>query len=204
MMADAEEGPAILVVDDEAGIRAGCQRVLQPQGYAVTVAASLREGREALATGQYAVVLLDVMLPDGQGIELLGSMLEMDPDVVPVIITGYATVELAVEAIRRGAYDFISKPFAGDVLLLAVNRALEKRTLSLETRRLRAVEAEAAERARAQAEAERAAGLQVEVCLHGGPRAAGAGGGGAEPAARAARRASGGDDGGAGRDTGAP
>jgi signal transduction histidine kinase len=154
-MADAEEGPAILVVDDEAGIRAGCQRVLQPQGYAVTVAASLREGREALATGQYAVVLLDVMLPDGQGIELLGSMLEMDPDVVPVIITGYATVELAVEAIRRGAYDFISKPFAGDVLLLAVNRALEKRALSRETRRLRAVEAEAAERARAQAEAER-------------------------------------------------
>ena len=154
-MAEAETGPAILVIDDEAGIRAGCQRVLQPQGYAVTVAGSLSEGREALAAGRYAVVLLDVMLPDGQGIELLGPMLEMDPDVVPVIITGYATVELAVEAIRRGAYDFISKPFAGDVLLLAVNRALEKRALSLETRRLRAIEAEAADRARAQAEAER-------------------------------------------------
>jgi two-component system, sensor histidine kinase and response regulator len=155
MMAEQNAGTAILVIDDEPGIRAGCRRVLEPQGYRVAVAASLHDGWQLFEDGRYAIVLLDVMMPDGRGTELLGPILERDPDVVPIIITGYATVELAVEAIRHGAYDFISKPFSGDVLLLAINRALEKRALSLETRRLQAIEAEAKEREQAQAEAER-------------------------------------------------
>lgn len=154
-MAEQNAGTAILVIDDEPGIREGCRRVLEPQGYRVAVAASLHDGWQLFEDGHYAVVLLDVMMPDGRGTELLGPILERDPDVVPIVITGYATVELAVEAIRRGAYDFISKPFSGDVLSLAVNRALEKRALSLETRRLQAIEAEAEEREQAQAEAER-------------------------------------------------
>jgi two-component system, sensor histidine kinase and response regulator len=145
----------ILVVDDEAGIRQGCRRVLEPQGFRVQSAASLGEAREKLAAEKFAVVLLDVMMPDGQGIELIEPIQEMDPDVVTVVITGYATVELAVEAIRRGAYDFIAKPFTADVLLLTVSRALEKRSLSLEARRLQEIEKEAEAQARANEEAER-------------------------------------------------
>jgi signal transduction histidine kinase len=145
----------ILVIDDETGIRHGCRRALEPQGFTVETAATLQEGLRKIRESDFDLVLLDVMMPDGQGIELLEPARQKDPDLVCVIITGYATVELAVEAIKRGAYDFISKPFASDVLLMAVNQGLERRHLSLETKRLQAIEREAAELARAKAEMER-------------------------------------------------
>jgi len=85
------------------------------------------------------------MLPDGKGIDLLETIRQRDPDIMAVIITGFATVELAVEALKKGAYDFISKPFGADLLLLTVERGLEKRRLSQETRRLREIEAQSAE-----------------------------------------------------------
>jgi signal transduction histidine kinase len=91
----------------------------------------------------FALVLLDVMMPDVRGIELLEPILEQDPDTVCVIITGFATVELAVEAMKRGAYDFISKPFSADNLLLTVEKGLEKRRLQKEARRLQRIEEEA-------------------------------------------------------------
>ena len=145
----------ILVIDDEEGIREGCRRALEPQGFAVETAATLREGLRKIQDGDFDLVLLDVMMPDGRGIDLLDPIHEKDPDLVSVIITGYATVELAVEAIKRGAYDFISKPFTSDLLLMTVNQGLERRRLSLEARRLQAIEQEAAELARAKEEMER-------------------------------------------------
>lgn len=145
---------SILVVDDESGIREGCHRVLEPRGFQVETAASLQEGRDRISTRVFDVVLLDVMMPDGRGLDLLVPIREKDPDTVTIIITGYATVELAVEAIKAGAYDFIPKPFSPDLLIIAVNQALERRRLSLAAKRLRAVEAEAAELARAKQEAE--------------------------------------------------
>ncbi len=145
----------ILVIDDEEGIREGCRRVLEPQGFTVETAATLREGRRKIEGGDFDLVLLDVMMPDGRGIDLLVPIHEKDPDTVCVIITGYATVELAVEAIKGGAYDFISKPFTADLLLMTVNQGLERRRLSLEARRLQAIEQEAAELARAKEEMER-------------------------------------------------
>ncbi|MCB9419522.1 MAG: response regulator [Ardenticatenaceae bacterium] len=145
----------ILVIDDEEGIRRGCRRALEPQGFEVETAVSLQEGRAKLQSGQFALILLDVMLPDGRGIELLPVIHGQDPETIVIIVTGYATVELAVEAIKRGAYDFISKPFTADLLLMTVNQGLEKRRLSLETKRLQTIEQEAAELARARAEAER-------------------------------------------------
>jgi signal transduction histidine kinase len=144
----------ILVVDDELGIREGCRRVLEPQGYVVDTAATLREGLTKIQADGLDLVLLDVMLSDGRGIDLLGPMRQKDPDMVPVIITGYATVEMAVEAIKLGAYDFISKPFNADLLLMAVRQGLEKRQLSLETKRLQLFEQKADELARAQHEME--------------------------------------------------
>jgi two-component system sensor histidine kinase/response regulator len=145
----------ILVIDDELGIREGCRRALEPQGFIVATAATIQEGLRKVREGNFDLVLLDVMLPDGRGIDLLSPIREKDPDTVSVIITGYATVELAVEAIKQGAYDFISKPFTTDLLLMTVNQGLERRRLSLEAKRLQAIEQEAAELARAKEEMER-------------------------------------------------
>jgi signal transduction histidine kinase len=145
----------ILVIDDELGVREGCRRALEPQGFKVETAATLREGKRKIQGADFDLVLLDVMMPDGRGIDLLDPIYERDPDTVCVIITGYATVELAVEAIKRGAYDFISKPFTSDLLLMTVNQGLERRRLSLEAKRLQAIEQEAEELARAKEEMER-------------------------------------------------
>ena len=81
----------ILVIDDELGIREGCRRALEPQGFTADTAATLQEGLRKIREGDFDLVLLDVMLPDGRGIDLLGPIHEKDPDTVCVIITGYAT-----------------------------------------------------------------------------------------------------------------
>jgi DNA-binding NtrC family response regulator len=83
------------------------------------------------------------MMPDISGADLIASIHQRDPEIVCIFVTGYATVELAVRAIKQGAYDFLTKPFSVDDLMLAVNQGLERRRLSLETKRLQAVEAEA-------------------------------------------------------------
>lgn len=145
----------ILVIDDEDGIRKGCRRVLEPHGFLVHTAASCSEGLKLVAEQSFDLILLDVMLPDGRGVDLLKPIRTRDPETVVVIITGYATAELAVEAIKRGAYDFISKPFTADVLLMTIYQGLEKRRLSLDAKRLQVLEKEADELRRAKEEAER-------------------------------------------------
>jgi two-component system sensor histidine kinase/response regulator len=145
----------ILVIDDEVGIRQGCQRVLEPQGFEVDKAATIQEGLRKITEEGFDLVLIDVMMPDGRGIDLLEPIRKIDPDIVCVIITGYATVELAVQAIKEGAYDFISKPFTADMLLLTVNQGMEKRRLSLDARRLQEVEKETARLAREKEELQR-------------------------------------------------
>lgn len=145
----------ILVVDDEIGIREGCERALRPEGFEVSKAATLRESLALAREGDFDLVLVDVMLPDGSGMDLLRTIHTEDEEIVCIIITGYATVELAVEAIRQGAYDFISKPFSADQLIMTVNQGIEKRRLSLEARRLQAIEQQAAELSRAKEEMER-------------------------------------------------
>ncbi|HZD55626.1 MAG TPA: hybrid sensor histidine kinase/response regulator, partial [Anaerolineales bacterium] len=145
----------ILVIDDELGIREGCQRVLGPQGFCVEKAATAQEGLHKLEADDFDLVLLDVMLPDGRGVDLLEPICRNDPEIVCVIITGYATVELAVEAIKQGAYDFISKPFTSDLLLMTVNQGLERRRLSQEAKKLAEAERVASELARSKEEMER-------------------------------------------------
>jgi signal transduction histidine kinase len=145
----------ILVIDDEAGIRRGCHRALEPEGFIVEEASTLKDGLEIIQKDHFDLILLDVMMPDGRGIDLIEPILEKDPDTICVIITGFATVELATSAIKQGAYDFISKPFTSDLLLMTVNQGLEKRMLSLEAKRLNAIEKEAAELARAKEEMEK-------------------------------------------------
>jgi len=155
----------ILIVDDEIGIREGCRRVLESRGYEFDMATTLRDGLMNIQKNDYDLVLLDVMLPDGRGIDLLTPIHEKDPETVPIIITGFATIELAIEAIRKGAYDFIAKPFNADVLYLTIQQGLEKRQLSLESRRLAAIEQEAAKLAIAKEEMERLDKLKTTFML---------------------------------------
>ena len=136
------DSASILVIDDELGIREGCRRVLTRAGYEMAVAATGEDGWQQIQTGAFDLVLLDVMMPDIGGIELLKQIIAFDPDLTCVIITGYATIELAVQAIRQGAYDFIAKPFDANTLLLSVQQGLERRRLAREARRLAQVEAE--------------------------------------------------------------
>ncbi|MBN1642866.1 MAG: hybrid sensor histidine kinase/response regulator [Anaerolineae bacterium] len=141
----------ILVIDDELGIRVGCERALRSEGYQVDTAADGEEGLQRIEENGYDLILLDVMMPGIGGIEMLERISILDPMIVCVVITGYATVELAVQAIKKGAYDFIAKPFDSETLLLTVNQGLEKRSLSLQAQRLAELEAEAHELARQKA-----------------------------------------------------
>ena len=126
----------ILVIDDEIGMRVGCKRALESEGYHVDTAENGEEGLQKLESNGFELVLLDMMMPGIGGLEMLEQISEIDPNLVCVVITGYATVELAVQAIKRGAYDFIAKPFDSDTLLLTVAQGMEKRVLSLQTQRL--------------------------------------------------------------------
>lgn len=155
----------ILVVDDELGIREGCRRVLAPQGFEVDVAENGPAGLRKLRENRYDVLLLDIMMPGMSGIEVLRQVRQIDPDLICIIITGYATVELAVQAIREGAHDFIAKPFSADMLLQVVNRELERRALRKETERLRALEEEARELARAKAELQKLEAVEGRFML---------------------------------------
>ena len=155
----------ILVVDDEVGIREGCRRVLVPQGFAVDVAENGPVGLRKLRESRYDVLLLDIMMPGMSGIEVLRQARQIDPDLICIIITGYATVELAVQAVREGAHDFIAKPFSADLLLQVVNRELERRALRKEAERVRTLEEEARELARAKAELQKLEAVEGRFML---------------------------------------
>ena len=131
------ESHKILVVDDEAGIRRGCDRVLRSQGHSVLMAESGEKGLEILRQQpDMDLVLVDLRMPGISGFEFLLQAQEIAPETVFVMITAYATIESAVEATKRGAYDFIAKPFAPDELLRLVDRALERVRLIRERNRL--------------------------------------------------------------------
>jgi len=129
----------ILVVDDEVGIRRGCDRVLRSEGHQVLLAERGEQGLEILREHpEIDLVLVDLRMPGMNGFEFLDQAREGAPETVFSVITAYATIESAVEATKRGAYDFIAKPFTPDDLLRLVNRALERVTLIRERNRLEA------------------------------------------------------------------
>jgi len=132
----------ILVVDDELGIREGVRRVLTREGHRVVGANSGEAGWELLQSDDFDLVLIDVMMSDISGMELLQRLVELNPDIICIMITGYATISMAVQAIKEGAYDFIAKPFDANTLLLAVNQGLDRRRLAMEACRLADVEKE--------------------------------------------------------------
>ena len=127
----------ILVVDDERNIREGLRRALEFDGHAVVTAADGREALSVLANEEIDLVIADLRMPRLSGDQLLKQVAERHPTVRVIILTGHATVEVAVQAMRDGAYDFLEKPVNLERLGLLVERALAERKLTLSNRELR-------------------------------------------------------------------
>ncbi|SEQ37755.1 DNA-binding transcriptional response regulator, NtrC family, contains REC, AAA-type ATPase, and a Fis-type DNA-binding domains [Ectothiorhodospira magna] len=130
--------PCILVVDDEPDIRTLVQEILEDEGYTVDVAATVMEAREQRRRRRFDLILLDIWMPDGDGISLLKEWSEAEGQPSPVVMmSGHGSVETAVEATRLGAYDFLEKPLSMAKLTLTVERALEADRLTRENIGLR-------------------------------------------------------------------
>jgi len=129
--------PSILVVDDEEIMREVITTLLEEEGYRVTSSATGEEGIERVKEEASDLVLLDLMLPSMSGLETLEELIRIDPDIVVVMISAYASIENAVDATKSGAFDFITKPFKNEELLLVVKNGLKKRSLEIENRQLK-------------------------------------------------------------------
>ena len=128
----------VLVVDDDPAIREALARTLEKLGFAVLLAEDGQAGLDRLREGGVHIILADLQMPKVSGQELLRAAKTLAPDVEVIVITGHGTVEDAVEAMKEGAYDFITKPFKRVQLEQTIRRAAEKQTLALQNRRLQA------------------------------------------------------------------
>jgi two-component system nitrogen regulation response regulator NtrX len=121
----------VLVVDDEAEIRASLENILREEGYAVASSGSATEALELIRDAEYDVVLLDIWLPDGDGLDVLGRIRDLGLQAPPevIMISGHGTIEAAVRATKLGAYDFLEKPLSLDRTLLVLKNASEAHRL---------------------------------------------------------------------------
>ncbi|RLB97518.1 MAG: sigma-54-dependent Fis family transcriptional regulator, partial [Deltaproteobacteria bacterium] len=127
----------ILVIDDEPVICDGCRLVLSDAGHRVETHVSGCAGLDAFFQGRFDVVLLDLKLPDADGMEILEAIHGRNPNVYVVVMTGYSTVSNAIAAMKGGAFDFLSKPFSDDELNIAMERVMENRRLVMENLSMR-------------------------------------------------------------------
>ena len=121
-----KERSRILVIDDDESVRRSLAAVLKDQGYTVDVAASGREAMGKSKVGFYNLALVDLRLPDMDGIRLLTEIRETVPKMVKIIITGYPSLENAIEAVNRGADGYMVKPYNMDDLLRKIRESLQK------------------------------------------------------------------------------
>ncbi|MHA2621444.1 MAG: ATP-binding protein [bacterium JZ-2024 1] len=130
--------PVILIIDDEEVVRDSCAEALSSGEYEVYTAPDGTSGLKIVREKHPDLVFIDLKMPGISGFEVIDQVQKFDPTVVSIVITGYATVSSAVDSIKKGAYDFLPKPFAPDELRLIASRGLERRRLLLETAALRA------------------------------------------------------------------
>jgi two-component system response regulator PilR (NtrC family) len=128
----------LLVVDDEPSIREVLGVMFRRVGHDVTVSVGVADAKARLASSRFDLVLTDLMMPDGSGMDVLDTVKRRDEATQVIMITAYATTAQAVEAMRRGAYDYVQKPFKNDELRATVDKALEKRDIVEQNRALRA------------------------------------------------------------------
>ena len=127
----------ILVVDDEADIRESLQALLEMEGYVVDLAASGAEGLRAVEARDYDLMLLDLMMPDLSGMEVLQEVRSHDRDLPVFLITAYGSTQVAVDALKAGASDYFPKPWENDKLLLEIERIISKHWLERENTQLK-------------------------------------------------------------------
>jgi len=127
----------ILVIDDDKIILDSLCEFLRLEGFQTSGAETLKGALARLEQEHYSLVITDVNLPDGDGLELLDIIRETHPQTVAIVITGYGTIESAVKAIKQGAYDYLTKPIVDDDLRLAVERAIKQQSLMSENESLR-------------------------------------------------------------------
>ncbi|MBA3950023.1 MAG: sigma-54-dependent Fis family transcriptional regulator [Acidobacteria bacterium] len=128
---------SILVIDDEEIMREILQELLTREGYSVRTASTAGEGIELARAMPFDAVILDVMLPDMNGLSALEEIRRIDEELPVLMITAFASVETAISAMKRGAFDYITKPFKNDEVLVVLNNATERRRLVAENRALR-------------------------------------------------------------------
>jgi two-component system response regulator PilR (NtrC family) len=132
-----ERAGSVLVVDDEEIMREILEALLTPGGYDVRVAANGAEGLELARAMPFDAAVVDVMMPGMDGLAVLDELKKIDDDIAVVMVTAYASVDTAVDAMKRGALDYITKPFKNDEVLLVLRNAVERRWLVAENRSLR-------------------------------------------------------------------
>ncbi len=132
----------VLVVDDEQPIRRLVEKELGAERRRITTAGSIEAASKLFKQGSFDVVLLDMRLPDGSGLDLLTQFQELAPEVQVIIITGHGDVDNAVQAMKMGAYDYMTKPFALDHLSLVMEKAYQRTCLQRENRMLRRTQSE--------------------------------------------------------------
>lgn len=129
---------SILIVDDEESVRESLEKVLKKAGYLTRTASSGEEAMQLMSQAAADLVLTDLRMPEGDGITLLKNLKKKHPDCEVILLTGYGTIETAVEAVKEGAYDFITKPPKKAVILSTVERAIERQNLAQENKYLKA------------------------------------------------------------------
>jgi len=127
----------LLVVDDELIVRDSLDKWFREEGYDVTTADSAQEALTKMGEGRYDLALVDIKMPGVDGVELQKRMHDIDPEMLVIIMTGYASVETAVAALKNGAYDYVSKPFDPDDMAHTVHNALAHKRAEKENERLR-------------------------------------------------------------------
>jgi signal transduction histidine kinase len=136
-MTDQSQKPLILIIDDEEALRDGCRQVLERCGYFVLTAEQGNEGIKLAHEHEPALALVDLKMPNVSGMEIVEILSHDIPDIILIMITGYASIVSAVEAMQKGAHDYLPKPFNPDQLRVLVKRGLDHRTLRIEARKLR-------------------------------------------------------------------
>ncbi|MDD1769116.1 MAG: response regulator [Methanomassiliicoccales archaeon] len=128
--------PKVLIIDDEEGIREILTDILKARDFDVTSAGTGEQGLKEVSESHFNVVILDIRLPDMTGIQILEKIEQLSPDTQVILVTAYASVDTAVEAVRKKAYDYIAKPFKIEKLVASIEAALERQLLTAENKRM--------------------------------------------------------------------
>jgi two-component system, sensor histidine kinase and response regulator len=128
---------SVIIIDDEESMRDSCTMILKKDGFETMTADNGEEGLQKIKDAHPDIALIDLKMPGISGLDVLARIQEIESNILPIVITGYATVESAVEAMKKGAYDFLPKPFTPEELRIIIRRGLEKIELSREAENLR-------------------------------------------------------------------